>query len=181
MVSTASGQTDSALVMRWLCHDMATPIATLVTASELLYGHGDSEINELIVAAIRKLSGRLRLVRLALGNQTSMARPALAKLLAEALPDTPVQLGEDDAVPANVLAGAALILSDLGGPAPFTLDMAGARWREGRALPESAVAALAGAPSEDARSAMIALVAHQAQASGWRLVPGAGGLGFERV
>ena len=36
-------------VVRWLCHDMATPIASVMTASELLDDDKpDAEINELI-------------------------------------------------------------------------------------------------------------------------------------
>ena len=179
----SGGGDDGALAMRWLCHDMATPIATLLTASELLSDQGDSEINELICAAIRKLSARLRLVRLAMGSRSTLAPAALARLLAEALPDTPLGLdiADDAPLPANVLAGAALILSDLGGPAGFDIDVQGARWRDGRALPETAQAILQGAPATDARTAMIALVARHAQANGRRLSAGPGGLVFEVV
>jgi hypothetical protein len=54
-------------LVRWLCHDLATPIASVMTASELLDDKPDPEINELIQFGARRLTGRLRLVRLALG------------------------------------------------------------------------------------------------------------------
>ena len=52
-------------VVRWLCHDLATPIASVMTASELLDDvKPDAEINELIMTGAQRLTGRLRLVRL---------------------------------------------------------------------------------------------------------------------
>ncbi len=171
----------SAQVVRWLCHDMATPISTLLTASELLSDTGDQEINDLITAAIRRLSARLRLVRLAMGSRSmTMATGALEKLLAEALPDTQVALAlpEDAALPASLVAGAALILSEVAARAPLAIDGDGARWTGGQALPALVLNALAGTTQSDARSAMIALVAEQVHAGGWTFEPAADGLNF---
>jgi hypothetical protein len=174
-------QPDSALVIRWLCHDMATPIATLVTASELLSEQSDHEINELITAAIRKLSARLRLVRLAMGSQAMLSPQALEKLLTDALQGTTLSLTwpEDCPIPANVIAGAALIMAELGGPTSIILDANGARWCDDRQLPEAATAALATGRADDARNAMVALVAGQVERAGWRLTPCGNGLAFE--
>ena len=172
---------DSAQVVRWLCHDMATPISTLLTASELLSDPADPEINQLITAAIRKLSARLRLVRMAMGSTSSMGLPALEKLLAEALPDTPVRLvlSEAGGVPASLVAGAALILSDIAGATPLLIDDKGAYWQPEMALPDHAADALAGRVITDARSAMIALVGLQGRAGGWALEARSSGLGFK--
>jgi hypothetical protein len=160
---------DASLVVRWLCHDMATPVSTLLTASELLGDSGDAEINALITAAIRKLSARLRLVRLAMGTPGSgLTSAVLEKLFAEALPDTPVTLALPDAdgPPVSQIAGAVLILSDLNRLAPVMVDGQGARWPEGHRLPETALQALAGNGEDSARAAMIALVADQNRKAG---------------
>ncbi|WP_439532849.1 hypothetical protein [Polymorphobacter sp.] len=171
---------DASLVVRWLCHDMATPVATLLTASELLGDSGDAEINELITAAIRKLSARLRLVRLALGTASGgLAAGAMERLLNEALPDTPLQLSLDARTtpPSSQIAGAALVLSDLNRLSPLEIDADGARWTNGQLLPEAAAKAIAGDAS-DARAAMIALVAAQNRRAGLTLVAEPSGLGF---
>jgi hypothetical protein len=170
---------DASLVVRWLCHDMATPVSTLLTASELLGDSGDAEINGLITAAIRKLSARLRLVRLALGSPgNSLTLPVLEKLFAEALPDTPVtlSLAGADIPPVSQIAGAVLILSDLNRLAPVMVDAQGARWPEGHSLPEAALQVLAGQGGDTARAAMIALVANQNRKAG--LVMDADGAGL---
>jgi|GEM_PF-1133835 len=174
---------DAAQVARWLCHDMATPIATLLTASELMSGSNDPEINDLIVAAIRKLSARLRLVRMAMGSQSLLTPAALEKLLAEAMPDTPVALAitSHSKVPGSLLAGAALVLSDLDHKAAIRLDDQGAFWTEGDLLPDHAAAALAGGATMSPRGSMMALVAAQAKASGWALAPAPSGLTFQAL
>lgn len=169
----------SALVVRWLCHDMATPVATLLTASELLGDQPDPEINDLITAAIRRLSARLRLVRLAMGSASNMSPTVLEKLLHEGLPDTPMTLAlPAEGPPASVIAGAALILADINRAAPQRIDATGARWTNDLALPETAAQALAGKPTPEGRSAMIALVAAQSATAGWRLTPEASGMAF---
>jgi hypothetical protein len=172
---------DASLVVRWLCHDMATPVSTLLTASELLGDSGDAEINALITAAIRKLSARLRLVRLALGTPgSSLTITVLEKVFAEALPDTPVTLSLDkaDGPPVSQIAGAVLILSDLNRLVPITVDGDGARWPEGHRLPDAALQALAGKDGDSARSAMIALVADQNRKAGLVMDADAFGLRF---
>ncbi|MBB6227951.1 hypothetical protein FHS79_002133 [Polymorphobacter multimanifer] len=174
-------ENQAALVVRWLCHDMATPVATLLTASELLGDTGDAEINGLITAAIRKLSARLRLVRLALGAAgNSMNAAALAKLLGEGLPDTPLALdldGNPD-LPASLVSGVALILSDISRTAPLAIDPAGARWTNDHPLPDTAARALDGNPEADGRSAMIGLIAAHARSTGWALQAQGSGVAF---
>jgi hypothetical protein len=50
-------------LVRWLCHDLATPIASVMTASELLDDTPDAEINELIQFGARRLASRCRCPR----------------------------------------------------------------------------------------------------------------------
>lgn len=169
----------SARIVRWLCHDMASPIATLLTASELLGEAGDAEINELITAAIRRLSARLRLVRMALGSSSTMTVPALQKLLAEALPDTPLTLDLTAASPpASIVASAALILTDINRVADLTITDSSAFWPSKKPLPDTVVDALTSKSTEDPRSAMVTLAAAQANAAGWQLKPAAAGITF---
>ncbi len=171
----------TARVVRWLCHDMASPIATLLTASELLGGEGDAEINALITAAIRRLSARLKLVRLSLGTVSTMAAPALQKLLTEALNDTPLILAVSDASPpASIVGAAALILADVNRLAEITIDDSGARWTSGAPLPPLIVEALSGQPGDDPRSHMVALAAAQAKLAGWQLAAAPSGISYSR-
>jgi len=172
MMTKATSDDRSALVMRWFCHDMATPVATLLTASELMGDAADPEINELITAAIRRLAARLKLVRLALGSVSSMNRQTLEKIFYDALTDTPLTLAlpeGPDAPPSSVVAGAGLLLSELQRNAPLTIDAEGARWTSAHTIAESAAVALAGNPDDTPRSAMIALIGAQAEAGGWAL------------
>lgn len=171
----------TARVVRWLCHDKASPIATLLTASELLGGEGDEEINALITAAIRRLAGRLKLVRLALGTVSTMATPALQKLLTEALDDTPLMLTLSSAAPpASIVGATALILADFNRLAEIAIDDHGARWTSGAPLPPLVVEALSGQPGEDPRSHMVALAAAQARSAGWQMVAAPSGIGYSR-
>lgn len=184
MTDTASpsSDADAALVVRWLCHDMASPVSTLLTASELLGAASDPEINALITAAIRRLSARLRLVRLALGNSSTMAAPTFTKLLAEALTDTPTSVDlSDDAPPANIVASATLILSETKRAAAITITDTGARWPGDIPLPDDLKDALTGKPGTDPRSAMTALAARQARAAGYSLAPEASGIAFRKI
>lgn len=182
MTDSTTEASSAALVVRWLCHDLASPVATLLTASELLGDQPDPEINELITAAIRRLSARLRLVRLAMGTTSPMGTNALEKLIHEGLPDTPMTLSlPAEAPPASVIVGAALILSDINRAAPQRIDPAGARWTNDHPLPAAVAEALSGSQASDGRSAMIALVAAQAVIGGWRLKPDTSGVAFVRL
>jgi hypothetical protein len=183
-MSKAMTDDRSALVVRWLCHDMATPVATLLTASELMGDSGDPEINDLITAAIRRLSARLKLVRLALGSASTMSPQALEKIFQDSLTDTPLVLSlsdEPEAPPSSVIAAAGLLLAELQRNAPLTIDADGARWTPGLPMAEMATLALSGKPDERPRSAMIALIADQSRASGWELQPKADGVAFKRL
>jgi len=174
----------AALVTRWLCHDLATPVATLLTASELMTATGDAEINALITTAIRRLSSRLKLVRMALGSITEMNSQTLQKLLQEGLGDTPlsITLAEGpDAPPSNLIAAAGLLLAELQRTTPLTIDTEGARWTGGKPLAESALAALSGKAENTPRDAMMALVAAQAERNGWALEPQLNGVAFKRI
>ncbi|WP_416908402.1 MAG: hypothetical protein ACMVO5_01920 [Polymorphobacter sp.] len=175
---TKSDPTQSALVARWLCHDLASPIATLLTASELLGDQGDPEINSLITQAIRRLAARLKLVRLAMGSAAVMSAPPLEKLFAEALPDTSVTLDLPANAPsANVIAASVLILAELSRTTPISVTAKGAHWTDETPAAKALAAALSRV-SDEPRGSMIALAAAQAKASGWTLAPHPAGLSF---
>lgn len=168
------------LALRWLCHDLATPISTLVTAAELLGDTADPEINQLISDATRRLAARLRLVRLALGaGDTTMAPAALGRLLRDGLPDTPLTLALEAAPPASIIAGAALILADLHRPSPLYIGPASVHWTNDHPLAANATAALQGRPTDDPRSAVIGHIARLAAAQGWSLRPLPSGIALD--
>jgi hypothetical protein len=154
------------LLVKWLTHDFATPIATVMTASELLGDTADAEINGLITDAARRLAGRLQLVRAALAPGSSpMSASGLEKLLRAGLEGTPLvfDFGGD------FTAGAAMLLADLRRGQPLVVGRAGAHWTAPAALPETVVAAIKGAPAGDSRSALATMVVHAATAAGMTL------------
>jgi hypothetical protein len=161
---------DRSHLVRWLCHDLATPIASVLTASELLDDDvADAEINALILSGARRLTARLRLVRLALGAADgAMSGAALGRLVREGLDGTPVDWTfTDDAVDgmAALIAGAALITADLNRTKPISVGPAGVTVGGGCSWPDSVAAAFAGAPASCNRSAVAAeLVAAAARA-----------------
>ena len=68
------------LFVKWLTHDLATPIATVMTASELLGDQPDPEINGLVQEGAARLGARLRLIRTAFApGNAPIAGPALAR------------------------------------------------------------------------------------------------------
>ena len=162
-------------LMRWLCHDLATPVATILTASELLGPEEDQEIRDLVTDGARRLAARLRLIRAALAPAgSSVAGPALAKLIAEGTGGQAVWAGSSEPVgsaQAAVLAGLALALPGRA----VTLAEQGIRV-DGRPPAAGVIAALSGETDDHPgnHAALAAAVAAAAAGAGLRLVASAG-------
>lgn len=170
-------------IVKWLTHDFASPVATAMTASELLSDVPDAEINGLVQDATRRLGGRLRLVRAALApGNAPIGDAALEKLVRDGLDGTPVawaRAGRDSDGPhAKVVMGTALLLADLRRGHPITITDTGGRWQTPSALPHSVAAALVGEPASDTRSAVAALLAFTAADAGLVLAATADGIGW---
>ncbi len=171
----------TSLVVRWLCHDLATPIASMLTASELLDDQTpDAEINELVIGGARRLSARLRLVRLALGAADSaMSAAALHRLIAAGLDGMAINWafsGDADAATAPLVAGSALLVADLNRLRGLTISNQGVATDGPANWPDSVAAALAGAAPQCTRGAVAALLAARAAALGKKLVGDSSGL-----
>jgi hypothetical protein len=165
-------ETLAPLLVKWLTHDFATPIATLMTASELLGDKADAEINGLITDAARRLAGRLQLVRAALApGSSAMGAAALEKLLNAGLQGTPLvfDFAADFTATgprAAFIAGAAMLLADLRRGQPLVVGSHGAHWLAPFTLPETVAAAINGQPASDSRSALVTMVVRSAEAAG---------------
>jgi hypothetical protein len=163
------------LLVKWLTHDFATPIATVMTASELLGDTADAEINGLITDAARRLGGRLQLVRAALApGSAALGAAGLEKLLRAGLEGTPLvfDLGADFTATgpqAAFIAGAAMLLADLRRGQPLVVGQSGAHWTVPAALPETVVTAINGGIAADSRSALATMVVRAAAAAGMTL------------
>ncbi len=158
-------------VVRWLCHDLATPIASVMTASDLLDNdRPDAEINELIQSSAHRLTARLRLVRLALGaGESAMAGPSLGRLVAAGLDGTAVDWQfADDAIDgmAPLVAGCAMLVADLNRLRAITVTSDGVSVPQGCSWPDSVAAVFAGAPASDNRSAVAAMLLGAATRAG---------------
>ncbi len=168
----ADGTDTAALLVRWLTHDLASPVATAMTASELLGPDGDAEIVGLVQDATRRLAARLRLVRTAFApGEAAMAAAALEKLVRAGLGETPVDWqrpGDCSGAEAAMIAGAALLLADLRRGTPLTISAGGINWVSPWQIAEPVAAALAAGAATDPRSAVASLVAHAATRAGMR-------------
>ena len=172
----------AALLSKWLCHDLATPAATVMTASELLGPVADAEINELVQDGARRLVGRLRLLRAAFGpGGAPMGGKALEKLVRDGLDGTPVDWQHPADASGDMVAlvsGAALLLGDLARGHALVVTANGVRWTAPRTLPEPVVSALAGAVPVDGRAAVAGMVAAAAARGGVALTATADGIGW---
>lgn len=148
---------------KWLCHDLATPAATVMTASELLGTMADAEITGLVQDGAKRLVTRLRLVRAAFGpGGGPLSATALERLVREGLSDTPLHWarpGDASGDDVALVASTALLLADLARGSALTVTGDGVHWDGPRALPDAVVAALGGANPADARGAVAAMVA----------------------
>lgn len=169
-------------LVRWLCHDLATPIASVMTASELLDDKPDAEINELIQFGAKRLAGRLRLLRLALGAADgAMGSAALERLIREGLDGTKLDwafVGDaSDGMPA-VVAGSAMLLADLNRTRPLTVTPTAVIVAQGCTWPDSVAAVFAGAEPQCNRGAAAAMVIASARRAGRELTCSANGLAW---
>jgi hypothetical protein len=148
---------------KWICHDLATPAATVLTASELLGTGADPEITGLVHDGAKRLVMRLRLIRAAFGpGGGAMSAPALEKLVREGLGDTPVDWqrgGDASGDTVALVCGAALLLADVARGVPLTVTGTAVRWAAPRSLPDSVADGLNGGTPADARGAVAAMVA----------------------
>ena len=176
----------SPFVVRWLCHDLATPISSVMTASELLDNDKpDTEINDLIQSGAQRLTGRLRLVRLALGaGESAMAGGALGKLVMAGLDSTPVDWGfHEDAADgmAPLVAGCAMLVADLNRLRSIRVLEDGVDVPQGCNWPESVAAVFAGGPATCNRSAVAQMLNFAAKRAGKQLACDANGLRWSSI
>lgn len=159
------------LFVKWLTHDLATPVATVMTASELLGEPADAEINGLVQDGAARLGARLRLIRTAFAPGNSpIAGPALARLIADgtgARLDWQHSAAGFDGPTAAMIAGAALLLADLRRGEALTITDTAAHWPTAFALPAAVAASLSKTEPTDTRSAVAAMVAASAAAAGF--------------
>jgi hypothetical protein len=158
-------------LVRWLCHDLATPIASVMTASELLDDNTpDAEINELVISGARRLAGRLKLVRLALGAADSaMSSIALEKLVRGGLDGARIDWqfsGDAAGGMAALVAGCALLTADLNRLRALTISNQGVSTDADCSWPDSVAAVFAGAPASCNRGAVAAMLVAVATKSG---------------
>lgn len=160
-------------LVRWLCHDLATPIASVMTASELLDDQPDPEINELIRHGARRLSARLRLVRLALGAaESALGNAQLQKLVREGLDDTPIDWSlsvDADNGMATLVAGAAMLVADLNRTRGLVVSDGGVTVASGCNWPAAVAAVFDGAEPACNRGAVAAMLLAAAGRAGKRL------------
>jgi hypothetical protein len=172
------------LLVKWLTHDFATPIATVMTASELLSDKADAEINGLITDAAKRLGGRLQLVRAALApGNGAMGAGALERLLRGGLEGTQLVFEFEADFTATgpqaaFIAGAAMLLADLRRGQPLVVGRDGVRWTTPAAVPETVAATINGAPPTDSRSALAAMIMRSAESAGVSLAVTENGLAW---
>jgi len=170
-------------LVRWLCHDLATPIASVMTASELLDDTPDTEINELIRFGAKRLTSRLRLVRLALGAaESDMAGGQLEKMVKEGLDSTSVDWSwEGDATGgmATLIAGCIMLVADLNRTRPLAVDQKGVTVAPACTWPEPVAAVFKGAAPTCNRGSVAAMLMQAAERAGKRLAPTPTGLTWD--
>lgn len=174
----------SRYLVRWLCHDLATPVGGVLTASELMDpATADAELVELVQGGSRRLAGRLQLLRVGLGAAGSpMGNTALEKLVRCGLDGVAItwqRSGDADGDTAALVAGTALLAADQFRLRALVVGNAAIAVAGGCAWPESVAAALAGDVPHCNRGAVAALIAATAARLGVRLAPTANGLEWQ--
>jgi hypothetical protein len=171
------------LLVKWMTHDFASPIATVMTASELLSDTPDAEINGLVLDGARRLGARLRIVRAALApGDSPVGGAALERMIREGLDSTAVTwartASDTDGSQAAIIAGAALLLADLRRGQGIVVTDTDVRWTMPAALPDSVALALAGGEPTDTRAAIAAMLAAAAARAGLVLTATADGIAW---
>ncbi len=148
-------------LVRWLTHDLASPIASVFTASELLSDTADAEINGLVQDGARHLVARLRLVRAVLASgDAPIGDRALEKLLRDGIAGTDIEFSRSDGAghDAVLVGGIALLMADLRRGQTLTISNTAVTWATVAALPESVATALLTGVASDSRSALAAML-----------------------
>jgi hypothetical protein len=169
-------------LVRWLCHDLATPIASVMTASELLDDTPDAEINELIQFGARRLASRLRLVRLSLGAaEADMAGGQLEKLVKDGLDGTSIDWSwEGDAIGgmATLVAGSAMLVADLNRTRPMAVGPNGVSVAPACTWPDTVAAVFSGSSPVCNRGSVAAMLMQAAARAGKTLTTTPNGLSW---
>ena len=170
------------LLVKWLTHDLATPIATVMTASELLGDTPDPEINGLVSDGAKRLGARLRLIRAALApGDAPVGGAAFRKLISEGVEGTALTWAipaDTPDVPAALIAGAAMLMADVRRGQPLTIAPDSVRWPGAAVFSDAVTAALTGAPAIDSRSAIAEMLVATAARAGVALAIEADGLAW---
>ena len=160
-------------LVKWLTHDLATPIATVMTASELLGDIADPEINSLVSDGAKRLGARLRLIRAIFASADGFAGGvAFRTLVSEGVDGTPLSwaIPTDAAdLPAPLIAGAALLMADMRRGQLLTIAPGSVRWAVDAAFSDPVAAALRGARASDPRSAIAEMLLAVAARGGLKL------------
>lgn len=160
----------ASMFAKWITHDLATPAATVLTASELLGPDGDAEINGLVHGGAKRLVARLRLIRAAFAPGTApMAATALERLLREGIPSTPItwaRPADANGVEAALVAGAVLLVTELAKGAAVTVKPEGVTWDAPQPAGETLVRAFADPEPADGRAALAAMLRQVATREG---------------
>jgi len=170
------------LLVKWLTHDLATPIATVMTASELLGDTPDAEINGLVSDGAKRLGARLRLIRAALApGNAPVGGAAFRKLIGEGVEGTPLDWAipaDAGDLPAPLIAGAAMLMADVRRGQALTIAPDSVRWANEAVFSDAVAAALGGAPASDSRSAIAEMLVATAARFGVTLAITADGLAW---
>lgn len=176
-------ETIAPYIVKWLTHDLASPIATVMTASELLSDEPDAEINGLVQDGAKRLVARLRLIRAALApGDGPVGGAALEKLVRQGAEGTPIEWQrvavDTDGAQGAVIAGAVMLLADVRRGQALTVTATTAHWATAFPLPPAVAEALAGGAASDGRSALAAMLAAAAARSGLVLTATADGVAW---
>lgn len=152
----------SSLFAKWITHDLATPAATVLTASELLGADGDAEINGLVHGGAKRLVARLRLIRAAFAPGTApLAASALERLIREGIDGTPISWAhpaDASGVEAAMVAGAALLLTEMAKGVAVTVGPDSVAWDTQPPAGSALVRAFESLDPTDGRAALAAMV-----------------------
>ena len=152
----------SSLFAKWITHDLATPAATVLTASELLGAHGDAEINGLVQGGAKRLVSRLRLIRAAFAPGASpLGAAALERLVREGIEGAPITWaypGDASGVEAALVAGAALLMTDIAKGVAVTVAPDGVAWNTRLPAGDVLVRAFASLDPTENRAGLAAMV-----------------------
>lgn len=172
----------TSLFVKWITHDLATPAATVMTASELLGAHGDAEINGLVQGGAKRLVARLRLIRAAFApGSAPLAAAALERLLRDGIDGTPIgwaHPADASGVEAAMVAGSALLLTELAKGIAVTVTPDGVSWDTPPPAGAALVHAFTDLDPTESRSALAAMVRDAGKRAGLTVTATPAGIGW---